>query len=80
MMFHDNLPNDQDFAEFYRLFDEKDPQPFLHSSLDLLQIDITHGDLPDVMDLISELPHVVVLDNGKKVIEEKLTKHTDSTL
>ena len=28
------------------------------------------------MDLIEDMPHVVVLDGGKKVIEERLSKKT----
>ena len=45
----------------------------LDEELHMLQIDINEGDLYDVIDLIEDLPFVVVLDHGTKILEEKLT-------
>ena len=77
MVFYDTEPNQFLYDGFYSLFQSSvtDTQfgKDLYLKLQLLKVDVSKI---DVSDLFDTLPLVTVLDNGNKVLEEKLALDT----
>lgn len=75
MLIYENGLKDSSFLEIF------EKEGTLHN-IELLSVDISEPQLEEVYELIEEkpLPYVMVLDKGKKVIEEKLGKATKANL
>lgn len=82
MLFYDHPPNQYLYDNFFSLFKDALTQTEydkdLKEKLHLLRVNINTGDLGNVQDIIETktLPLVIVMDNGKKILEEKLTLET----
>lgn len=82
MLFYDHAPNTYLYDNFYSLFQDAltatEYEKNLKDKLHLLRVNINTGDLGNVQDIIETktLPLCIVLDQGKKILEEKLTLET----
>lgn len=86
MLFYDHPPNTYLYDNFYSLFQDAltqtDYEKSIKEKMHLLRVNINTGDLGNVQDIIETktLPLVIVLDQGKKILEEKLSLETRENL